>query len=322
VFGDPWHYWEVTVRKLGMVLAGIGGFLVMLALLSKFYAPGQLMKTPIDVDSVTNAAGEAAVGADAAAAVQGTQITRSDSAKSDDDVVVFVSSSCLVFDRDDVPPCVSADDPEERLITASVDNFATDRVTALAVNDPKYLPPEATEHEGLQNKWPFDVEKKTYPYWDDNVSQVVDAEYEGTEEVEGIETYRFHAVIADVPYEVTDGVQGTYSKDTTIWIEPITGSFVNLSYHMEQVTDTGDNFITLDLAYTDDEVADSAADAKDSRDRINLIRDTVPLIGFIVGIPILIIGIVLIARGNRKRSGTAPVPANSGDTAKPAPAKS
>ena len=34
-----------------MVLAGLGGFLVMLAILAKFYAPGQLMKTPIDVDS-------------------------------------------------------------------------------------------------------------------------------------------------------------------------------------------------------------------------------------------------------------------------------
>jgi hypothetical protein len=295
------------MRKLGMVLAGLGGFLVMLALLAKFYAPGQLMKTPIDVDSVTNAAGEAAVGADAAAPVKGTQLTRSDSAKSDDDVVAFVSSSCLVFDRDDVPECVSADDPDERLITASVDNFATDRVTAMAVNDPKYLPPEATEHEGLQNKWPFDVEKKTYPYWDDNVLQVVDAEYEGTEEVDGVETYKFHAVVSDVPYEVTDGVQGTYSKDTTIWIEPVTGSFVNLSYHMEQVDDAGDNFITLDLAYTDDEVQDSVDDARSSRDQINLIRNTVPLIGFIVGIPALVIGLVLMARGGTgKRKADAP----------------
>ena len=50
------------MRKLGMVLAGLGGFLVMLAILAKFYAPGQLMKTPLDVDSTTNAAGEAAVG--------------------------------------------------------------------------------------------------------------------------------------------------------------------------------------------------------------------------------------------------------------------
>jgi hypothetical protein len=307
------------VRKLGMVLAGLGGFLVMLALLAKFYAPGQLMKTPIDVDSETNAAGQAAVGADPAEPVKGTQLTRADSAKSDDNVVSFVSSSCLVFDRDNVPNCVSSDDPQKRLITASVDYFATDRVTALAVNDPKYLPPEATEHQGLQNKFPFDVEKKTYPYWDDTVNQVVDAKYVGTEEIDGVEVYKFNAVISDAPYEVTDGVQGTYSKDTTIWVEPVTGAFVNLSYHMEQTTDAGDNFITLDLAYTDDEVADSLSDAKANRDKINLIRNTVPLIGFIAGIPLLIVGLVLTARGNRKSgsdtpaddSSTAPTPTPS-----------
>ena len=293
------------MRKLGMVLAGLGGFLVMLAILAKFYAPGQLMKTPLDVDSTTNASGQAAVGDGATEAVKGTQLTRADSAKSDGKVVVFVSSSCLIFDRDDAPSCVNADDPDERLITASVENFATDRVTALAVNDPKYLPPDTTPREGLQNKWPFDVEKKTYPYWDDNINQVVNAEYEGTEDVGGIEAYKFHAVVSDVPYEVTDGVQGTYSKDSLIWIEPVTGSFVKVSYHMEQTTDTGDNFITLDLAYTPDEVADSVKDAKSSRDKLNLVRNTVPLIGLIAGIPLLVIGLVLTGRGGRSKKEPA-----------------
>ncbi|MBF4763887.1 DUF3068 domain-containing protein [Nocardioides islandensis] len=292
------------MRKLGMVLAGLGGFLVMLAILAKFYAPGQLMKTPLDVDSTTNAAGQAAVGDGATEPVKGTQLTRADSAKSDGDVIVFVSSSCLIFDRDNAPSCVNADDPDQRLITAGVDNFATDRKTAMAVNDPKYLPPDATPRDGLQNKWPFDVEKKTYPYWDDNVNQVVDATYEGTEDVDGIEAYKFHAVVSDVPYEVTDGVKGTYSKDSTIWIEPVTGSFVKLSYHMEQTTNTGDNFITLDLAYTEDEVADSVKDAKSSRDKLNLVRNTVPLIGFIVGIPLLVIGLVLTGRGGKKKPAT------------------
>jgi hypothetical protein len=287
-----------------MVLAGLGGFLVMLAILAKFYAPGQLMKTPLDVDSTTNAAGQAAVGDGATEPVKGTQLTRADSAKSDGDVIVFVSSSCLIFDRDNAPSCVNADDPDQRLITAGVDNFATDRKTAMAVNDPKYLPPDATPRDGLQNKWPFDVEKKTYPYWDDNVNQVVDATYEGTEDVDGIEAYKFHAVVSDVPYEVTDGVKGTYSKDSTIWIEPVTGSFVKLSYHMEQTTNTGDNFITLDLAYTEDEVADSVKDAKSSRDKLNLVRNTVPLIGFIVGIPLLVIGLVLTGRGGKKKPAT------------------
>jgi hypothetical protein len=294
------------VRKLGMVLAGLGGFLTTLALLAQFYAPGALMKTPIDVDSVTHASGEAAVGADAAAPVQGTQITRSDSGKSTDDVVVFVSSSCLVYERNDPPPCVSADDPDKRLITADVENFATDRVTAEAVNDPKYLPPEAEESEGLINKWPFDVEKKTYPYWDSTAGQVIDAEFDGTEDIDGVETYKFNAVITDAPIELAEGVSGTYSNDKTIWVEPVTGSIVNQVYHQERVTDEGDNFITLDLAFTEEEVQDSIDDAESNRDSLNLVRNTVPLIGYVVGIPALLIGLVLIARGGRgKRAATS-----------------
>jgi len=296
------------VRKLGMVLAGLGGFLVMLAILAKFYAPGQLMKTPLDVDSVTRAAGQAALGADPAEPVKGTQITRADSSKSTDDVVSFVSSSCLVFDRDDVPDCVSADDPDERLITASVEYFATDRVTAMAVNDPKYLPPEAEEVEGLQNKWPFDVEKKAYPYWDGTAGGAYDAEYEATEEIDGVEVYRFHQIITDEPIEVTDGVQGTYSTDKTIWIEPVTGSIVNQSYHQVRETDEGDNFITLDLAFTPEEVQESIDDAKASRDQINLVRNTIPLVGLIVGIPALVAGLILTARGSgggKRKAGSS-----------------
>jgi hypothetical protein len=294
------------MRKLGMVLAGLGGFLVMLAILAKFYAPGQLMRTPIDVDSVTRASGEAALGTDPAEPVLGTQITRADSEKSDDDVVSFVSSSCLVFDRGEVPECVSADDPDQRLITASVEYFATDRVTAEAVNDPKYLPATAEPVEGLQNKWPFDVEKKTYGYWDDTAGGVFPAEFEDTEEIDGVETYRFHQVITDAPIEVTDGVSGTYSTDKTIWVEPVTGSIVNQSYHQVRETDEGDNFITLDLAFTPEEVQESIDDARTNRDQIKLIRSIVPLVGFVVGIPVLLIGLFLTARdGAGKRKATS-----------------
>ena len=147
----------------------------------------------------------------------------------------------------------------------------------------------------------------------------MDATYEGTEDVDGIEAYKFHAVVSDVPYEVTDGVQGTYSTDKTIWIEPVTGSIVNQSYHQVRETDDGDNFITLDLAYTADEVADSVADAKSSRDKINLVRDTVPLVSLIIGIPALVIGLILTARGSsggkRKDSSSASADSPSGVTA-------
>jgi hypothetical protein len=44
-----------------MLLGFLGGFLVMVALLAQFYAPGQLMRTPLDVDSTTRLSGEAAL---------------------------------------------------------------------------------------------------------------------------------------------------------------------------------------------------------------------------------------------------------------------
>ena len=59
-------------------------------------------------------------------------------------------------------------DPD--LITAGIDIFATDRCRPSAVDD-KNLPGDAVVHEGLVNKWPFDAEKKTYPYWDGAIGQ-------------------------------------------------------------------------------------------------------------------------------------------------------
>ena len=97
---------------------------------------------------------------------------------------MFVNSLCLVIDEGDVPDCVDADDPEGRLISASTDVFATDRSTAEAVNG-EYLPAGAEEKEGLINKWPFDAEKKDYPYWDGLLGAPVDAVYDSTETLEG-----------------------------------------------------------------------------------------------------------------------------------------
>ena len=69
-------------------------------------------------------------------------------------------------DENDPPPCL--EDTDDRLITNSIDTFATDRRTAMATDKTKYLAEDAVVHEGLVNKWPFNAEKKTYPYWNGN----------------------------------------------------------------------------------------------------------------------------------------------------------
>ena len=155
-------------RNFGYVLLGLGGLFLAVAVLALVWAPGVVKKTPLDVDTKTVYEGEGgkintATGEFDVGPVYAIQRTKSDSEASSDDTVLFVETSCLVVDTGGERVCV--DDTDPNLLTADIDIFATDRTSALAVDD-ENLPENAGPHEGLVNKWPFDVEKKTYPYWD------------------------------------------------------------------------------------------------------------------------------------------------------------
>ena len=299
------------MRKIiGWVLLALGAFLVVVGLMAAFWAPGQVKRTPLDTDSVTRLAGSAdklnpASGDVENIDVQATSITKADSELSDDDVVVFVNSTCLVINdgSGDVPDCVDGQD--ERLVTASTDVFATDRRDAMAVNGPSYLPPSAEEKEGLVNKWPFDADKKTYPYWDGLLGEPVDATYDGTETIDGLETYRYHVLVEDAATEILSGVDGVYSQDKFIWIDPVTGSIINQTQHELRELEDGSTILDLQLAFTDDQVSANAADAEENGSMLGLLTRTVPLIGIIGGFLALLAGGFLLLAGARREKTTA-----------------
>jgi Porin PorA len=290
------------VKKSVVVMNLVGGFLVATALLAWIYLPGEVKKTPLNVDTVTQLEGTAQLGEDTFP-VRAESITRADSAKSDGDVISFVNSSCLIRDEGDPPGCVSNDDPQNRLINASTDHFATDRTTAIAVNDPKYLPADAEPHEGLVNKWPFDSEKKDYPYWDGTIGKTVTAAYDGTTTVKGLDVYRYVAKVPPTPVELAAGLQGTYATTQTIYVEPRTGAIVNQRNQQERVGEDGKNFLTVDVSFTDDEIAQSVDDAKSNIFKLDLVTRIVPLVALIIGVPLLLAGLALTFRGGRKETG-------------------
>jgi hypothetical protein len=293
------------VRKIiGWVLLALGAFLLVVALTATVWAPGQVKRTPLDTDSTTRLAGTAdklnpATGEVESLDVKATSITQADSKRSDDEVIVFVNSVCLVIDEGDVPDCVDADDPEGRLVSASTDVFATDRSDAMAVNG-EYLPAGAEEKEGLINKWPFDAEKKTYSYWDGLLGAPVDAVYDSTETLDGLETYKYHVVVDEQSAEVVDGVQGIYSQDKYLWIDPVTGSIINQTQQELRTLEDGDVLLDLDLAFTEEQVADNVESAEDSGGTIELVTRTVPLAGFIGGALALLAGAFLVFAGRKE----------------------
>jgi hypothetical protein len=293
-------------RIVGGVLAFLGGLLLLAGVLAQFYAPDRLMKTPLDTDTVTNLYGEAeladGIGGTDTFPVRAYSVTLADSDASTDDVILFHSSSCLVRDEGGIDGCVSADDPQDRLLSASTDTFATDRRTAEAVNDPDILPASAEAKEGLVNKWPFDAEQKTYQYWDGTAGEAVDAVFDREEELDGLTTYVYKVSISDVPIELSEGVAGIYNDEKEIFIDPTTGSIIHQVDHQERIDDEGNPFLIVDLEFTPEQVSSNAEDAKSNTSRLNLVRDTVPIIGYAAGIPLLLIGIGLLVYSRRRSS--------------------
>ncbi len=294
-------------KNLGAILLALSGFLLVVGLLALIWAPGQVKKLPLDVNSVTHLSGTVSKLGSDEQPVKVESISKVDSDASDDDVAVWVNTSCVVIDVDDAPNCV--DDSDERLVSASTDVFATDRVSAEAVEEFKGLPDDATKHVGLINKWPFDTEKKDYEYWDGTADAAVKAVYDRTDELEGVDLYVYKIDIKDADIEVADGVAGTYDNAGEVWVEPVTGAILQQSQDQQRYLADGTKVLDLKIKFTDDQVKESASDAKDNVGKINLLTSTIPIVALSAGVIALLAAVLLILgnrrAGTRRDSGTA-----------------
>src|SRR4051794_38241773 len=296
------------MRKIvGPVLMFLGAFLIAIGLLAKFYIGDALLKTPINVNEVIHLSGKAQL-ANAKGKVQTVPVIATsnyltNTELSDSSVASFENSQCVVQDINDPVGCPPADDPQGRLLSATTDNFATDRRTAEAVNDPAHLPPGSVQHEGLINKWPFLAEKKTYTYWDDGTQQGVDATYAGTDTLDGHEVYVYDVQVPKTKIEVAAGLEGYYTDDKQVYVDQLTGSVIDQREHQVRTDLEGNPVIDLTLGFSDDQVQSLVDDAKSNGRSLELVRNPLPLVGLILGVPVFAIGLVLTLRNRRTSSG-------------------
>lgn len=298
-------------RALALFLSTVGAFLVVAGVVTLVWAPGQVERTPLDTDNTTYLSGKAQVAGGADLLLQDTDVLGFstnviDADKSDDTVSVWTSSLCLVRNEGGIDGCVDADDPAGRLISAETDVFATDRHSAETVDNGSYLPSGSAQEEGLQNKWPFGAEKKTYPVWDGMVGHAVDATYEGTKDFDGMETYLYRASIKEDGVEVLDGVDGSYDAVTDYYIEPRTGTIINQVVHQERVADGVGKILDLDLAFTDAQIQTNVDDTNDNLSQLTLLEKVVPIVGLAVGIPVMLIGVLLLLLRRRTPGAATP----------------
>lgn len=305
-------------KVVSWLLLFVGALLLATAFLTKFWAPDVAKRTPLDTDSETSLSGMAnyvtrASGPTDNVPAKATSFNAVDSKASSDDVAVFRAYTCLVTEESETP-CGregEGDDADPNVLNVSdFDFFATDRRTAEAVDQSKFdFAGDSPQHEGLVNKFPFDVEKKDYDFWDGMLDRAVTATYVGTKDVDGLETYEFNYQVEDEEATVSgttgedSAIEGLYSMDKTMYVDPTTGSIVDQEQHEIRTTTDGDTLLDLELSFTDDQVKGNVEDAEDNASRLDTITGTVPLIGFILGPILIIAGAVLLLRGAGGPSG-------------------
>ncbi|MDY7085649.1 MAG: DUF3068 domain-containing protein [Actinomycetota bacterium] len=203
--------------------------------------------------------------------------------------------------------------------------IALDRDTAAAVDwSQQYLQdagedaPSEVVFAGQLYKFPFGTEKKDYEYFDRDLRKAQPIQYQGTEKINGLETYRFQQVIPETPLNFSeerlsgllskfapgaDGGQVNYSNTRTIWVEPVSGTFIKVQEQQKKtlVPETGAPTDLLDgnFVYTDETVANNVESAGDTKDSVLLISRNLPIGLAVLGALLLIIGLVMVTTGRR-----------------------
>ncbi|WP_276606572.1 DUF3068 domain-containing protein [Nocardioides sp. GY 10113] len=302
----------------GPICLGLGAFLLMVGVLTVTWVPGKVEKLPLDVSTTTNLDGtvkklDAATGDLVENPAKVQSITKVDSDVSTDEVAAWTNTTCVVIDTGDAPDCVDGSDP--RLVSASEDVFATDRVTGEAVPDFDALPADAVPHEGLVNKWPFNAEKKDYTYWDSTLGAAVPAVYDREETLLGVDVYVYKVDIENAPASIAAGTLGTYTNHTEIWVEPTTGAIQQQVQDQQRYLKDGTPVLDLKISFTDEQLETTADEAKSNVSLIKLLTVWAPIVGFVLGGILVAVGIVLSrSSGGNGRNG------ESGGQHKPVPA--
>jgi DUF3068 family protein len=297
------------MRRLGLVLAGLGACLIVFALLIPTWVSSRVIKFPLNeyisvnlTDSSASYFSPAKLAGLTGVAVEATQTIKGNAAAGSSSTAVW-NQFTYVYDQTNKLP-----------IQQTSRTFAFDRRTAQLVNccganvngDPSV---KQTGYVGIV--LPIGTEKKTYPVFVADVKKPVPFEYTGISGVGGTEAYRF---VGNIPptQNGTQTVPGSlvgqsassvtlpqfFAAQITYWIDPVTGALLNVT-EKETLTlrdSTGAQALLLfngNLVATTDSVDRLVAQDNNQLSKMSFVGTLLPLLSGILGVILLVVGFLL-----------------------------
>ena len=338
------------LRLVALAVMGLGAALLTAALLLTTYTAGKIEKIPLTIDK-TLVSGGTGTALDPASLSATRFVINTDVPLISQQAITVETPANAQVVTFQVGTSVRRTDRQQDsgLLLAMVDTVTLDRRTAEAVSDderpggsvqkPRTFEDDkpstniALPHEGLTYRFPFNTEKKSYPFFDAIAQKPFDANYDGEDDVNGLSTYRFTQnvgydadgkLVDPIKYaslydrnedgEVTAraelwGLPGDpyepitmtrfYAAQRTFWVDPVTGVIVRSEEHANHYYARDPLQPEMALAdykvtSTEQTVESQVAMARDERDRVALWSRILPISFAAAGL-IALIGAGLLA---------------------------
>lgn len=310
-----------TASPFSLVLLGLGVFLLVLAPMLAWYVAPRAQRTPVDVDVTTVFTGTGSYFDTGTLRTKNRQkitITRHVLG----DVAESERSGRAVWDVSttvDTPVTLELKDPR-KAFQWTLERWVTDRRTNAPVHCCKEAP---TRFEGdAYLKFPFDVQRRTYRWWDNTLGAAVPLRFAGTKHVQGYEGYRFTGTVAptrtgsrQVPGRLVGRpAQGQVQAEEwyansgiEMVVEPRTGRIINASISPHKTlrapgarTDAVTLLRGSGLEFTPATQRRQVALADADSTRLKTVGETAPLAAAVVGGGLTLFGVVLVVRGRRR----------------------
>lgn len=317
-------------KKFGTSALFLGAFLLALAGLSKFYMYDQLAVVPLNTSTTINSSTAPGADAEYLDVAAGLKITNGPLANTkvvtgDVDASKKASKALGkdvaiwgIYDCTDTPDfnCGSG----QVALSATTDRVAFDANTGEAVEykdtsseaDGEITKPFA--FEGLYFKFPFDAQKKTYPFWDGTLRKATPAKYVGEGKVKGMKVYKYEQTIApiktgtiDVPGDLVGSDEATvtadriYSSVSNYSVDPVTGVIIVGQTAQDSYLElNGERVLTTTkatLGYTDAQTQKTVDEYKPKAMLLTAVKTWVPVYGGLLGLVLIAAGLMTRRRG-------------------------
>ena len=322
-----------ALRMTACGIIGLGAALLIAAVLLSTYTIGRITKIPLNIDTALVSSGSGTALDPASLSSPKFVIDANVPMALQQQMTVESPSNAQVVTMQIGSTLRRTDKQQDNgLLLAMVDTVTLNRTTALAVSSdtnpggsvqkPRTIedtkPPTTVllVHDGLCYRFPFNVEKKTYPYFDPIAQKAYDANYVGEDDVNGLTTYHFkqnvgydadgkliepitykslydknedstvtaRASLWGLPGPPDDPITMTryYAAQRDFWVDPVSGTIVKTKervyqYYARDRLKPEKTVVDYTVTSTEQTIESQVNSARNERDRVALWGRILPI---------------------------------------------